>query len=78
MVGFDPANDPGLSRIQYAIAGATSGVITRALIQPIDVVKIRFQVCSRCTKKTKEILCHLCQKSMWGLKFLCNKCRKIL
>ena len=53
MVGFDPANDPGLSRIQYAIAGATSGVITRALIQPIDVVKIRFQVCSRCTKKTK-------------------------
>lgn len=28
----------------FAIAGATSGFITRALCQPWDVVKIRFQV----------------------------------
>jgi len=29
----------------HAIAGAASGFITRLLCQPLDVIKIRFQVC---------------------------------
>ena len=28
----------------HAIAGATSGVITRALLSPLDLLKIRFQL----------------------------------
>lgn len=30
--------------LDHAIAGAASGFITRFLCQPLDVVKIRFQV----------------------------------
>ena len=30
--------------LDHAIAGAASGFITRLLCQPLDVIKIRFQV----------------------------------
>jgi len=33
-----------LSTIQYSEAGIVSGLLTRALIQPLDVLKIRFQL----------------------------------
>lgn len=44
MVGFDPEAKKKLSKGEYVAAGAVSGVFTRLLCQPLDVVKIRFQV----------------------------------
>lgn len=43
MVGYDEKQTQ-LTTGQYALAGATSGVVTRLLIQPLDVVKIRLQI----------------------------------
>ena len=43
MVGYDEGKRQ-LTTGQYAIAGATSGVVTRLLLQPLDVVKIRLQI----------------------------------
>lgn len=45
MVGYDPkANDRNLSSFEVAVAGSASGLVTRALISPLDVIKIRFQL----------------------------------
>jgi hypothetical protein len=44
MVGFDPEAKKKLSKGEYGIAGAVSGTLTRFLCQPLDVIKIRFQV----------------------------------
>ena len=48
MVGFDPGA-PGvvLSPEEAALAESGAGMVTRALINPLDVVKIRFQVNGR-------------------------------
>jgi hypothetical protein len=43
MVGYDPEKKD-LTNRQILIASATSGFISRFLLQPIDVIKIRFQV----------------------------------
>ena len=43
MVGYDPEKKDLKDR-QILVASATSGFIARFLLQPIDVVKIRFQV----------------------------------
>jgi solute carrier family 25 thiamine pyrophosphate transporter 19 len=43
MVGYDEKQTQ-LTTGQYALAGATSGVVTRLLLQPLDVVKIRLQI----------------------------------
>ena len=43
MVGYDPQIQE-LSKLEHGVAGATSGVITRMIAQPLDVIKIRFQV----------------------------------
>ena len=43
MVGYHPEQRL-LSQSEYAAAGAFSGVFTRVVIQPLDVIKIRFQV----------------------------------
>lgn len=43
MVGYDPKKKE-LTNTQILIASSTSGFIARFLLQPIDVVKIRFQV----------------------------------
>ena len=47
MVGFnpEPINGRELSSFEYSEAGLLSGLATRAIIQPLDVLKIRFQVC---------------------------------
>ena len=44
MVGYDPEKKT-LSKFQYGLAGAGSGFFTRLVFQPLDVLKIRFQVC---------------------------------
>ncbi|XP_063281548.1 mitochondrial thiamine pyrophosphate carrier [Pelobates fuscus] len=45
MVGYDPRSDGRLlSTSEVAAAGSLSGLVTRALISPLDVVKIRFQL----------------------------------
>lgn len=45
MVGFDRNSSSSKYRdSDYVIAGAASGFITRLIFQPLDVIKIRFQV----------------------------------
>ncbi|XP_077474237.1 mitochondrial thiamine pyrophosphate carrier [Stigmatopora argus] len=45
MVGFDPrAQGVPLSAQEAALAGSAAGMVTRALISPLDVIKIRFQL----------------------------------
>lgn len=44
MVGYNPHESVHLSPLEYAIAGAVSGSITRSICQPLDVLKIRFQL----------------------------------
>lgn len=45
MVGYDPrADGSNISKSEVAVAGSLSGLVTRALISPLDVIKIRFQL----------------------------------
>ncbi|XP_023387448.1 mitochondrial thiamine pyrophosphate carrier isoform X3 [Pteropus vampyrus] len=45
MVGYDPrADGRNISSFEVAVAGSVSGLVTRALISPLDVIKIRFQL----------------------------------
>ncbi|XP_054834856.1 mitochondrial thiamine pyrophosphate carrier [Eublepharis macularius] len=45
MVGYDPDSQcTSLSAVEIAAAGSASGLVTRALIGPFDVLKIRFQL----------------------------------
>ncbi|KAG8222895.1 hypothetical protein J437_LFUL003540 [Ladona fulva] len=44
MIGYDPASTKNATKTQHTVAGAVSGVFTRAVCQPLDVIKIRFQL----------------------------------
>ncbi|CAK6964835.1 mitochondrial thiamine pyrophosphate carrier [Scomber scombrus] len=45
MVGYDPGNrEAALSSHEVAVAGSAAGMVTRALVSPFDVIKIRFQL----------------------------------
>uniref|UniRef100_A0A8D0EE98 Mitochondrial thiamine pyrophosphate carrier n=1 Tax=Salvator merianae TaxID=96440 RepID=A0A8D0EE98_SALMN len=45
MVGYDPDSEClTLSTVEIAAAGSASGLVTRAMISPFDVLKIRFQL----------------------------------
>lgn len=45
MVGYDAkAEARSNSKLEVAVAGSVSGFVTRALISPLDVIKIRFQL----------------------------------
>lgn len=43
MVGYDP-EAKCVSTVEAAAAGSASGLVTRVLVSPLDVLKIRFQV----------------------------------
>lgn len=45
MVGYNPgAQVAGPSPKESVLAGSAAGMVTRALVSPLDVLKIRFQV----------------------------------
>ncbi|XP_074870959.1 mitochondrial thiamine pyrophosphate carrier isoform X2 [Carettochelys insculpta] len=45
MVGYDPNSEAkSISATEVALAGSASGFVTRAVISPLDVIKIRFQL----------------------------------
>uniref|UniRef100_A0A3Q1FGC7 Mitochondrial thiamine pyrophosphate carrier n=1 Tax=Acanthochromis polyacanthus TaxID=80966 RepID=A0A3Q1FGC7_9TELE len=45
MVGYDPGSQgAALSSSEAAVAGSAAGMVTRALVSPFDVLKIRFQL----------------------------------
>lgn len=44
MVGYKPEIETHLSPTEQALAGAVTGTVSRALFQPLDVLKIRFQL----------------------------------
>ncbi|XP_024069864.1 mitochondrial thiamine pyrophosphate carrier [Terrapene carolina triunguis] len=45
MVGYDPKSEvKSISAVEVAVAGSASGFVTRTLISPVDVIKIRFQL----------------------------------
>lgn len=46
MVGYDP-EAKCVSAAEAAAAGSASGLVTRVLVSPLDVLKIRFQVPDR-------------------------------
>ncbi|GFO04237.1 mitochondrial thiamine pyrophosphate carrier-like [Plakobranchus ocellatus] len=52
MVGYDPQDKVHLSSTEHAFAGAFSGAISRTCIQPLDVLKIRFQLQVEPLKRT--------------------------
>lgn len=53
MVGYDPANkDVQLPQYAFGVAGALSGFVTRAISQPLDVLKIRLQLQEQPIRKT--------------------------
>lgn len=43
MVGYDP-EAKCVSSVEAAVAGSASGLVSRVLVSPLDVIKIRFQV----------------------------------
>lgn len=53
MVGHD-SQSANLTHTEIIIAGATSGFFTRALCQPLDVLKIRFQLQVEPVKNSPE------------------------
>lgn len=56
MVGFDPgAQAAAPCAEEAALAGSAAGLVTRALISPFDVLKIRFQVRPYLVFKTKSL-----------------------
>uniref|UniRef100_A0A3Q0R6U0 Mitochondrial thiamine pyrophosphate carrier n=1 Tax=Amphilophus citrinellus TaxID=61819 RepID=A0A3Q0R6U0_AMPCI len=68
MVGYDPgAKGAPLSPEEAALAGSAAGMVTRVLISPFDVIKIRFQLqIERVSSKTPE-------GKYWGL-FQATRC----
>ncbi|XP_064609881.1 mitochondrial thiamine pyrophosphate carrier-like isoform X2 [Liolophura sinensis] len=44
MVGYDPSQSVQLSQTEILLAGGLSGAASRAVGQPLDVLKIRFQI----------------------------------
>lgn len=62
MVGYDPqSSNVVLSPKEAALAGSMAGMVTRALISPLDVIKIRFQL------QIEQVSSRRPQGKYWGL-----------
>ncbi|KAG7459309.1 hypothetical protein MATL_G00209240 [Megalops atlanticus] len=62
MVGYDPSSQSkALSPEEAALAGSAAGMVTRALISPLDVIKIRFQL------QIEQVSSRHPQGKYWGL-----------
>lgn len=55
MVGYEP-DKPNFSRIDQMIVGGSSAMASRFIVQPLDVLKIRFQVIFYFVINCKSIL----------------------
>ncbi|KAM8724507.1 mitochondrial thiamine pyrophosphate carrier [Acanthopagrus schlegelii] len=68
MVGYDPgAQGAPLSPEEAALAGSAAGMVTRALISPLDVLKIRFQL------QIEPLSSQRLEGKYWGL-FQASRC----
>ncbi|KAL1278722.1 hypothetical protein QQF64_025395 [Cirrhinus molitorella] len=62
MVGYDPASPAAaLTTEEAALAGSAAGMVTRAIISPLDVIKIRFQL------QIEKVSWRNRQGKYWGL-----------
>ncbi|XP_034450344.1 mitochondrial thiamine pyrophosphate carrier [Hippoglossus hippoglossus] len=68
MVGFDPgAKGPAHPPEEAALAGSAAGMVTRAIISPFDVLKIRFQL------QIESVSSQRPKGKYWGL-FQASRC----
>lgn len=68
MVGYDPgAEGAALSPEEAALAGSAAGMVTRALVSPFDVLKIRFQL------QIERVSSKIPEGKYWGL-FQASRC----
>ncbi|KAG7505488.1 hypothetical protein JOB18_032701 [Solea senegalensis] len=68
MVGYDPGSQSAVhSPEAAALAGSTAGLVTRALISPFDVLKIRFQL------QIEQVSSQRPEGKYWGL-FQASRC----
>ncbi|XP_008286272.1 mitochondrial thiamine pyrophosphate carrier isoform X2 [Stegastes partitus] len=67
MVGYDPGSQgAALSPEEAALAGSAAGMVTRALISPLDILKIRFQLQIECLSSQRS------EGKYWGLFQACR------
>ncbi|KAJ7316013.1 hypothetical protein JRQ81_002175 [Phrynocephalus forsythii] len=69
MVGYDPdSNCASLSTGEIAAAGSASGLVTRAMISPFDVLKIRFQLqIEQLSSRNQQAKYHGIRQAIWRI-----------
>lgn len=65
VVGFDPGRkEKSVSSLQCGLCGSVSGLVTRVVVQPLDVLKIRFQLQ---IEPTTKVLLHFTDYGYFSL-----------